>query len=54
MEKQNIETLVESVQSLGVVNLTELSIPLALTSQTFPPQPWKSDIFEESLKSYLA
>ncbi|NEP10649.1 MAG: SMI1/KNR4 family protein [Symploca sp. SIO2C1] len=53
MEKPNIETLIESVQSLGVVNLTELSIPLALTCQTFPAQPWRPDIFKESLKITL-
>ena len=53
MEKPNIETLVETIQSLGVVNLTELSIPLALTCQTFPPQHWGSDTLEESLKVTL-
>ena len=53
MEKPNIETFIEVIQSLDVVNLTQLSVPMALTCQSLPPQPWKPNIFEKSLQVTL-
>ncbi|MUG95367.1 hypothetical protein F7734_24580 [Scytonema sp. UIC 10036] len=53
MKKQNIEILIEKIQSLGTVNTMDISIPLNLACQILPPEPWEPKRLEEILEIKL-
>ena len=49
MNEQDIEKLIHTIESIGVVDSPDVSIPMPMHSQVLPPQPWDKKAFEESL-----
>lgn len=49
MKEQNIEKLIHTIESLGIVDSTDVSIPMPMHFQVLPPQPWDKKAFEELL-----
>ncbi len=49
MNEQDIEKLIHAIESLGVVDSPDVSIPMPMHCQVLPPQPWDKKAFEESV-----
>jgi len=49
MNEQDIEKLIHAIESLGVVDSPDASIPMPMHCQVLPPQPWDKKAFEESV-----
>jgi len=49
MNEQDIEKLIHAIESIGVVDSPDVSIPMAMHCQVLPPQPWDKKAFEESV-----
>lgn len=53
MNEQNIEKLIHAIESLGIVDSPDVSIPMPMHSQVLPPQPWDKKLLEDSLSITL-
>jgi hypothetical protein len=49
MKEQDIEKLIHTIKSIGVVDSPDVSIPMPMHCQVLPPQPWDQKAFEELL-----
>lgn len=49
MEQQNIDKLIHSIESIGIIDSPDVSIPMPMHCQVLPPQPWDKKAFGESL-----
>lgn len=49
MEQQNIDKLIHTIESIGIIDFPDESIPMPMHCQVLPPQPWDKKAFEESL-----
>lgn len=48
MEQQDIETLIHAIESMGVVDSPDASIPMPMHCQVQPPQSWNKKALEET------
>lgn len=53
MNEQNIEKLIHTIKSLGIVDTPDVSISMPLHCQVLPPQPWDKKALEDSLSITL-
>lgn len=49
MEKKDIDKLIHIIESIGVVDSPDVSIPMPMHCQVLPPLPWDKKAFEETL-----
>ena len=49
MNEQDIEKLIHTIESIGIVDSPDVSIPMPMHCQVLPPQPWDKKAFEEPL-----
>ena len=49
MNEQDIEKLIYTIESIGIVDSPDVSIPMPMHCQVLPPQPWDKKAFEEKL-----
>jgi len=49
MKPQDIEKLIHAIESIGIVDSPDVSIPMPMHCQVLPPQPWDKKAFEETL-----
>lgn len=49
MNEQNIEKLIHTIESLGTVESTDVSISIPMHSKVLPPYPWDKKALEELL-----
>ena len=49
MKEQDIDKLIHTIESIGVVDSPDASIPMPMHCQVLPPQPWDKKAFEETL-----
>jgi hypothetical protein len=53
MKDQNIEKLIHTIKSIGIVDSTDESILMPMQCQVLPPQPWDKKTLEDSLSITL-
>lgn len=49
MAEQDIDKLIHTIESIGIIDSPDVSIPMPMHCQVLPPQPWDKKAFEESL-----
>jgi hypothetical protein len=49
MNEQDIKKLIHTIESIGIVDSPDVSIPMPMHCQVLPPQPWDKKAFEEVL-----
>lgn len=49
MAEQDIDKLIHTIESIGIVDSPDISISMPMHCQVLPPQPWDKKAFEESL-----
>lgn len=53
MEQQDINKLIHTIESIGIIDSPDVSIPMPMHCQMLPPQPWDKKALEESLEVTL-
>lgn len=48
MEQQNIDKLIHTIESIGIIDSPDVSIPMPMHCQVLPPQAWDKEPLEES------
>jgi hypothetical protein len=53
MNEQDIDKLIHTIESIGIVDSPEMSIPMPMHCQVLPPQPWDKKALEDALRVTL-
>ncbi len=48
MAEQDIDKLIHTIESIGIIDSPDVSMPIPMHCQVLPPQPWDKKAFEES------
>lgn len=47
MEQQNIDKLIHTIESIGIIDSPDVCIPMPMHCQVLPPQAWDKEALEE-------
>jgi hypothetical protein len=48
MAEQDIDKLIHTIESIGIIDSPDVSIPMPMHCQVLPPQPWDKKALEEA------